>query len=113
MKKVFKTVAASLIAATLVTGCGGTYVPDGWYNQTLKYYKEGFETGWKNEDPDLYICEEMKDKKNNFGYLIKDLDGDGGEELLIGMNEGSGPTKFTDVYIWHKDFPKGAWPFRA
>ena len=104
MKKSLKAIITLLPMTFLLSGCGGTYVPDGWYNSTLKYYQEGFDTGWKNEYPNIYICDEMKDKNNKFGYLLKDLDGDGGEELLIGMIDNSGETKFTDLYIWHKDF---------
>lgn len=96
-------VLALMISVMSLNACGKTRIPDKWYDATLDYYKEGFETGWKNEEPSLYISDEMKDKKNHFGYLLKDLDGDGADELLIGIIDDSTETKFTDVYIWHRD----------
>ena len=36
-------------------------------------------------------------------FLLVDLDEDGVDELLIGFNDGSTATKFTDVLVWHSD----------
>ena len=79
-------------------------VPDDWYEETLKYYKDGFSSKFSNERSDLSISDEMKDENNKFGYLLRDLDDDGDDELLIGIIDDSAETKFTDLYIWHTDF---------
>ena len=83
-----------------LAGCSGKRAPKDWYKETLNYYREGFASEWKNERADLFVCEEMKDSDYKFGYLLRDLDGDGTDELLIGFNDGD-VTKFTEVYIWH------------
>ena len=47
--------------------------------------------------------------RNGFSLLYNecgiqtDLDEDGVDELLIGFNDGSTATKFTDVLVWHSD----------
>jgi hypothetical protein len=76
------------------------YPPKNWYNDTIEYYKEGYATNWANERDDLPFSDEMKDGKNTFGYLIRDLDGDGVEELMIGMDD-KPQTRFTEIYIWN------------
>lgn len=78
--------------------------PKDWYNTAIDYYKEGYDTNWANERGDMNVSEEMKDENNKFGYLIRDLDGDGVEELLIGIIDDKPETRFTDLYIWHFDF---------
>lgn len=110
-----RTLAAILVVAFFVTaipvltGCRIKPKKD-WYKQTLDYYSEGFRTGWANEDPssDLYIADDLKnyDPDKEYGYLLVDLDGDGIKELLIGFNDGSTATKFTDVIVWR--FGSGA-----
>ena len=100
-----RLVLAGLMILTLC-GCSlnfGNKVPKDWYNETLDYYSEGFSSDWANEDPKLYISDEMKDPDNTFGYLLRDLNGDGVDELLIGIIDDSEETKFTDLYIWHSD----------
>ncbi|MBP5311206.1 MAG: hypothetical protein ILN61_00905 [Lachnospiraceae bacterium] len=87
----------------LLSSCGSYYIPPDWYDETLAYYEEGFKSGWKNEKEDLYISDELKDESIEFGYLLKDLDGDKADELLIGIIDDSDETKFTDIYIWHRD----------
>ena len=88
-----------------LTGCVfRPKAPDDWYKETLQYYSEGFSGGWKNERSDLYIGDEMKDEKNKFGYLLKDLDGDGTKELLIGCMDDAAETRFTDIFIYHSDY---------
>ena len=49
-----------------------------------------------NEDENVYLEEDTLDKDY-------DLDEDGVDELLIGFNDGSTATKFTDVLVWHSD----------
>ena len=96
-----KRILSLMLAVVLLTGCGYP-APKNWYKETLEYYAEGFSSDWKNERSDLFVCDEMKDKKHKFGYLVTDLDSDGTDELLIGFNE-DGVTKFTELYIWHSD----------
>jgi len=96
-----KRILSLVLACIFLTGCGH-FAPKDWYKDTLKYYEEGFGSDWKTERSDLRVCDEMKDKKYKFGYLIIDLDNDGTDELLLGFNE-DGVTKFTDLYIWHSD----------
>ncbi len=104
-----KFISIMLIVATvmLIASCGSrSKVPEGWYQDTLDYYAEGFRTNWANEKRELHdpvIGTDLKDPRNKFGYLLIDLDGDGGEELLIGIMDNDAHTKFTDVYIWHSD----------
>ena len=107
-----KTLAAVLAVTFLVaaipvfTGCKRK--PKDWYKQTLEYYGEGIRTNWANEDPSLMlnISQDLKIKDSNkeIGYLLIDLDEDGTNELLIGFNDGSTATKFTDLLVWHSDF---------
>ncbi len=111
MRKALTTIlAVVLFAAALpgLTGCFWKRVPKKWYNKTLDYYREGLSSNWANEDPSngFYIGSDLKvlDASREFGYLITDLDGDGNDELLIGFNDGSSTTKFTDVYVWQRGY---------
>ena len=96
-----------LSAVISMSGCG--LLAEGinkglWYKKTLKIYKEGLDSGWANEkDLDIFIADELKDSGNEIGYLLIDLDEDGTQELLIGFNDGSTYTKFTDLYVYHRD----------
>ena len=71
-----KRILSLMLAVVLLTGCGYP-APKNWYKETLEYYAEGFSSDWKNERSDLFVCDEMKDKKHKFGYLVTDLDSDG------------------------------------
>ena len=95
-------VAAALV---LLTGCFKRHLPKHWYEETLEYYREGFATNWSNEDRERHINvnNEQRDPDKEFGYLLVDLDGDGVDELLVGLIEPSGATKFTDVIVYHTD----------
>ena len=104
MKKFTKVFLVAMALAFVLTGCGGSYVPDDWATENINYYKVGFKDQWKHEDADYNICPEMKDPNNKFGYLLVDLDGDGGDELLIGIIDDAKETKFCDLIIYHKDF---------
>ena len=86
--------AAAAVMAVSMTGCGLAYkvlntldppdpddpndryrlykvVPDNWYEETLKYYNEGYSGDFANERSDLPFSDEMKDKNNKFGYLLR------------------------------------------
>lgn len=104
MKKFTKIIALTAAAALSLSACvGRPKVPEDWYKKTIQYYTDGFSDGWKNEKPDLDVAEEMKDPSKQFGYLLKDLDGDGTVEVLVGVIDDSPETKFIDLYIWHSD----------
>ena len=105
-KKLVRLVLAGVMALTM-SGCGmlgGSKLPKDWYKESIEYYREGFSSNWANEREDLFISDEMKDPENKFGYLLRDLNGDGVDELLIGIIDDSEETKFTDLYICHSDF---------
>lgn len=103
MKNIIKITAAVAMITAVLTGCAGQKIPDNWYNKTLDYYSEGLSNNWANERDDLDVSEEMKDSSNKFGYYLKDLDGDGTDELLIGIIDDLDETRFIDLYIWHSD----------
>lgn len=92
-----------LICSGFLSSCRSYYIPPNWYDETLAYYEEGFAGGWKNEKKDMFISDELKDENIEFGYLLKDLDGDGADELLIGIIDDKDVTRFTDILIWHRD----------
>lgn len=109
MKRIFATLLVVLLvfASVSVTGCFLKSKPKDWYKESIEFYREGLNTGWANDDPDLRlnISKDLKDQHNKqIGYLLVDLDKDGVDELLIGFNDGSSATKFTDVIVWHSDF---------
>ena len=105
MKKITKLIAFTAAAILTVSSCGDNRpkIPEDWYKQSLQYYSDGLSNGWKNETTQLYVADEMKDPNNKYGYLLKDLDGDGSAELLIGVIDDSPETKFIDLFIWHTD----------
>jgi len=109
MKRTLVTILVVTMLVTALpglTGCGNKR--KNWYKETLEYYTENIKNGWTSEDPSLRlnISKDLKEPKSNMelGYLLVDLDKDGTDELLIGFNDGSSTTKFTDVIVWHKDF---------
>lgn len=78
--------------------------PKEWYGTTRDIYIQNFKEGWTNENPDIRPLEDYKDKSKKFGYYLVDLNDDGTLEFLVGFDNGTKATVFTDVYIWHKDF---------
>ena len=106
MKKVIAAVltVSFLLSAAVLSGC--RRIPKDWYKATLDYYSEGMKTGWANEEPDnkVDVSADLKvlDASRTYGYLLVDLDGDGVDELLVGFNDGSNTTKFTDVIVWRR-----------
>ena len=109
---------------------GKNKAPKHWYNKTLDYYKAECDSHWKaNLDPKTYeltrsvttsgyiqkadgtkeelpvsVCKEYQDENNRFGYYLTDLDGDGTDEVLIGIVDDSEATKFMEICIWHNEF---------
>jgi hypothetical protein len=104
MKKIIVCIFLFAAMALALTGCDNKpKIPEEWYKETLKYYSEGFADGWKAEKDTLFVADEMKDTNNRFGYLLKDLDGDGADEVLIGFMDDENETRFIDVFVWHSD----------
>ena len=105
MKKVVSTVLTVVMLALLIPGITGCTKPSkDWYKSTLDAYRTAIQNGSSElalESSDFVFAAELLDKNNEVGYMLVDLDGDKTDELLIGFNDGSNVTKFTDVYIWH------------
>ena len=103
MKKIIKLLTLMLVLLFVLTGCGlRKKAPKKWYEGNINYYKEGVKDKWAHVDSDYYVPEDYK--KEKLGYLLKDLDGDGTDELFIGIIDDSSETKFTDIIIYHNDF---------
>ena len=103
MKRVIATVLMVSFMLSVVAGLTGCLKPPkNWYKDVVAFYSEGIKTGWANEDTNTRweVADELKDPNNDIGYLIVDLDGDGTDEMLIGFNDGSTATKFTDVIVF-------------
>lgn len=112
MKKVIKKIAVtaaltftlfSLMGCGLVKSMKGK-VPDEWYDVTRDLYIKAFSENWSGTYGEVQAIEDYTDKSKKFGYYLVDLDGDGNDEFLVGFDDGSKATAFTDVYIWHSDF---------
>ena len=108
MKRVLVAILTIAMLVTTLPGLTGCKLKNkDWYNVTLDVYREGMKTNWANEDQytGLNISDDLKTKDPNkqIGYLLVDLDKDGVDELLVGFNDGSTATKFTDVLVWHSD----------
>ena len=108
MKKAPVTILVVTVLVIFISCATGCWVRKNWYQSAVDYYTEGIRTNWANEDPSprLKVSDELKTKSpdRQLGYLLKDLDGDGIDELLIGFNDGSTYTKFTDLIVWHSDY---------
>ena len=103
MKKAIALVmTASLIVAMLAcsSGCMKQANKE-WYKGVLEYYGNGVKNGFTEKHSNLQVPSELEDKNNKCGYLLKDLDGDGIDELLIGLIDDSSQTKFTNVIVRH------------
>ena len=111
MKRILVAILTIAMLVTTLPGLTGCKRKNkDWYNVTLDVYREGMKTNWANEDQytGLNISDDLKTKDSNkqIGYLLVDLDKDGVDELLVGFNDGSTATKFTDVLVWHSDLGK-------
>ena len=95
---------ASLIVAVLAcsTGCAKSANKE-WYKGVLEYYGNGVQNGFTEKHSNLNVPQELEDKSNKIGYLLRDLDGDGIDELLIGLIDDGYDTKFTNVVVRHSD----------
>lgn len=131
MKKVTLLISTMLLAVTSA-GCSvGSKIPKEWYKESIEYFRDGISKGWDQADPEKYHVketvrvsayvvgadgerkdgvtvssgpEEYADDSNRFGYLLKDLDGDGAQELLVGLINDSPETQFMDLCVWNSDF---------
>ena len=103
MKKTIALVmTASLIVAMLACSSGCMKkVNKEWYLGALEYYQNGVRNGFTEKHSNLQVPAELEDKSNKCGYLLRDLDGDGIDELLIGLIDDSSQTKFTNVVVRH------------
>lgn len=102
MKRIIATVMSVMLLATMMVGFTGCKsMKKQWYKNCLEYYKDGMKNGFTKEFGNLHIPDELKDKNNKVGYLLRDLDGDGIEELLIGLIDDGIDTKFTNVIVRH------------
>lgn len=111
MRKVRVLLTVALSSTILFTGCMKLHkAPDGWYEDVIAFYEEGFKTGdWSDESSTLAVSSEQKTELYRYGYLVIDLDGDGSDEFLVGRLSG-GPTVFTNLYIWHNDLEEPICP---
>ncbi len=101
MKKVLSTILAVVLLVTgavQMTGC--KRIPKDWYKRALEFYGNGIKNGFGEENEYLYVCDELKNPAYKKGYLLRDLDGDGTDELLIGLIEDSSYTRFTNVVVF-------------
>ncbi|MBR4431014.1 MAG: hypothetical protein IKS75_06930 [Clostridiales bacterium] len=105
MRKVTSTLLILSLLASVVfgmTGCKKSALK-GWYNDALQFYGDGIRYGFKEEPRNYVVSEVLKDKSYKKGYLLQDLDGDGVDELLIGVIDDGAYTKFTSVIVYHSD----------
>ena len=103
MKK-YKILLAALLAGIVLALCVHGYMlaPKDWYRMTVRYYQDGYASGWANERVDIKVYPVLKNRPAKSGYLLTDLDGDGDDELLIGFTDIAGATRFTDVFVWNR-----------
>lgn len=105
MKKLTSTILIFALLMSVVSGLTGCkkYVLKDWYVDALNYYRDGVRSGFSDEPANFKVSSDLKVKTNNPGYMLYDLDGDGVDELLIGLIDNSAKTKFTSIVIYHSD----------
>ena len=87
MKKLAASVLSVMLLMTVVFGFTGCKkAPKNWYKNCLEYYRDGINNGFTKTFGNLHVPEELKDKNNKIGYQLRDLDGDGVEELLMDLS---------------------------
>ena len=107
MKRAFAIVMTVTLMLSFigVTGCTTpTKAKNEWSQFAIEYYRSGIKNGFTKEDKNLNVSPYLKDKSQQFGYLLRDLDGDGVDELLIGIIDNGIETRFTSVVVRHSDF---------
>lgn len=104
MKRVASTILSAAIVLSVVYGVSGcSRKPKDWYVSALEYYRNGVKNGFTEEYRQLNVTDDLKDSYNDPGYMLYDLDGDGIDELLIGLISDGTYTKFTNVVVYHSD----------
>lgn len=103
MKKVMSLILSVTLLATVFFSLTGCSQKKKWYLDALEYYSGGTKSGFMYESRQLTVPAELKNKQLKCGYLLHDLDGDGVEELLIGLIDDAPYTKFTNVIVNHSD----------
>ena len=104
MKKAASTILIFALLVSIVAGMTGCRrVPKDWYKSTLEFYGNGIKNGFTDEPRNLHVAEELKNSAYKKGYMLYDLDGDGTDELLIGLIDGGSYTKFTSIIVYHSD----------
>ena len=102
-----KKIITVFIVAVLLTGCITVRkAPSDWYNEIIDFYQTGYTTGVWDETTTRSATADQKSRLYTYGYLIHDIDGDGTDEFLVGVPS-AGPTRFTNLYIWHNDLEEG------
>ena len=107
MKRTFAIVmtVALMLSVLGAAGCASqTKIKNEWSKNAIEYYRNGIKNGFANEERSLSVSPYLKDKSKQFGYLLRDLDGDGVDELLIGIIDNGIDTKFTSVVVRHSNF---------
>jgi len=129
--KMKKLVILTMLMVAVCAGCGNeNIIPKEWYNDSIAYFETVVNNGWDKADPEKYNVkesvrtsayvvgadgqkrtsgatsgpEEYRDSSNRFGYLLKDLDGDGAKELLVGLINDAPQTQFLELCVWNSDF---------
>ena len=101
-----KVTSVILIAGLLICVAGsmtGCMRPKkNWYESALAYYSDGIKNGFTTEYSNLDVPVELRNENIKFGYMLYELDGDGTNELLIGMIDEGDYTKFTNVIAYHR-----------
>jgi len=101
MRKVLSTFLAVVLLVSLTVGMTGCVrTPKDWYKSALEYYGNGIRNGFTEENQNLYVSEELKNPSYKKGYLLRDLDNDGVDELLIGFIDDGAYTRFTNVVVF-------------
>jgi len=106
VRKATSTLLILALLMSVVFGFAGCrkYVLKDWYTEALNYYRDGVRSGFGLSEPENFkVSDDLKIKTNNPGYMLYDLDGDGVEELLIGLIDNSAKTKFTSIVVYHTE----------
>ena len=114
------TIAAAVLALVMFSSCGIDDIddladimdrlnrkpPENWYGSLLDYYVYGASDGWKNEELYGDLSKEIRDGSNRMGYCLADLNGDGGDEFLVGFIDDGDETRFASMWYYHPDLKR-------